>query len=970
MSHEDREHSPASESDVSALARDLYLEFLSSELAGEAPDFEALCRARPELAGELRLLRRGDTTSTRDSMIEIAPDARGTEHEAHAPGLVQLLRRLGRPTLRAERYRRGPELGRGSMGRVFSAWDRELARVLALKVLHGIPEGASRPAPTDRVLRFIREAQITSQLDHPGIVPVHELGIDENGNPFFAMKLVRGRDLKSVFDSTWAGEDGWNLTRAVGVLHRICEAMGYAHAKGIVHRDLKPTNIMVGRFGEVFVMDWGVAHVEPRSESSEDPETTALIHAARRPLQDDALLTEEGSILGTAAYMSPEQASGDVRKLGAWTDVYAIGTLLYQLLAKQPPYIRESPSGSTVEVLERLRAGPPEPLARAAPDAPPELVSICERAMAREPQARYRGMQALAEDLQAYLEGRVVRAHHTGVRAEIKKWILRNRATSAVLALGILLASAASIGWSLWRTDRAQLDLLQTLREPSALLEQFDHIWPATEDHIAGIRAWIGAADRVVESGKTYRAQLASLRERALPYDPGAPEELRARAHNQFRLAMGKKTLAYYERECERMRRVGGKTFDGFDLPGAEQEIVLFQGLIRSVEAEIFGTKRQSWTFSTADDDLLHDRLSRIDHELDELAGTAVPRPRLEIAKRVVAAFEHAGNRSATATDALWEEAIRCVGDPTRCPMYAGLHLRRQEQLVPLGPDPQSGLWEFAHALTGEIPARGSDGHLQVDEFTAIVLVLVPPGSFHRGAQSIDQDLPNYDPFSQRIESPVLGMPMDAFFLSKFELTLAQWERLTSRDKASELGVERGDRMKPATNMTWEDGIAVLRCVGLDLPSEAQWEFAARAGTSAPWWTGPDESALPAAANLREPGPLPSFELSIEDLRSAGPDGWPGFAPIGRLLPNPFGLYDILGNAEELTRDIGLSEYSYRNIFVGTGECLRNINLLRRARGGSCNSDPRDARCSSRHFMSRDETEYVVGLRPSLDFEQ
>ncbi len=974
MSDEKHEGSPAHAQEVSALARDLYLDFLSSEVAGEAPDFEALCRAHPELDAALRHLWRGDALPRGDvaegEAFDEAGEPSATDDETSARGLVQLLRRLGRPTMRAERYRRGVELGRGSMGRVFSAWDKELARVLALKVLHGIPEGAARTAPTDRVLRFIREAQITSQLDHPGIVPVHELGIDENGCPFFAMKLVRGRDLKSVFESAWAGEEGWNLTRAVGALHRVCEAMRYAHAKGIVHRDLKPTNIMVGRFGEVFVMDWGVAHVDPGTEESWEPESTTPIRAARRSLQDDALLTAEGSILGTAAYMSPEQASGDLRLIGAWTDVYAIGTLLYHLLAKEPPYIKESPSGSTIEVLERLRAGPPEPLARAAPEAPPELVSICERAMARAPLARYPDMQALAEDLQAYLESRVVRAHRTGVRAEIKKWISRNRATSAALALGVLLASLAGIGWSFWRTDRAQLDLLQRLREPSALLAAFDTIWPATHERIGGIREWLASAERVLHRGEGYRAQLKALRERALPEDHDAPEERRAREPLESRIAVGKKTIAFYERERERLRKFGGETFDGFDLAGVESEIIGFHNGVDDLEKRLFGIGRQFWTFSTADDELLHERLARIDRELDELSGTTDPRPRVEIARRVLAAFDNAERSRPTGLDDAWAEATRCIGDPSLFPKYAGLHLSPREHLVPLGPDPHTGLWEFAHELTGEIPTRGLHGVLRVDEAGAVVLVLVPGGGFQRGSQDLDPLMPNYDPFHQPIEAPVLAIPVEAFFVSKFELTLAQWERLTSRDKTKELELAPGSSMRPVIAMTCEDGMAVLSCVGLSLPTETQWEYAARAGTTTPWWTGTDESALQGAANLLDPTTRSPDFASSEHSRPVDLDSSTGPIPIGTLLPNPFGLHDVLGNVAELTRDTGYVAYDVRNVLIGTGDSLPQPDRPRRARGGSYASDPRDARCASRRLMDRDEADLDVGLRPSLDLEE
>ena len=147
------------------------------------------------------------------------------------------------------------------MGAILKVWDEDLRRHLAMKVVIGRGENASagddpRPDPM-QIARFLEEAQVTGQLDHPGIVPVHELGLDSNGRAFFTMKLVQGRDLEAIFDLVFEAKEGWNETRALGVILKVCEAMAYAHAKCVIHRDLKPANIMVGDYGEVFVMDWG-----------------------------------------------------------------------------------------------------------------------------------------------------------------------------------------------------------------------------------------------------------------------------------------------------------------------------------------------------------------------------------------------------------------------------------------------------------------------------------------------------------------------------------------------------------------------------------------------------------------------------------------------------------------------------------------------------------------------------------------
>jgi serine/threonine-protein kinase len=167
----------------------------------------------------------------------------------------------------SERYVVVEEVGRGGMGIVFRVHDTILGRDLAMKVTRG--EAAPAPAASPRKLsRFLAEAQVAGQLDHPGIVPIHDVGVDRSGAAYITMKMVEGVGLDEVFRRLSEGRDGWTLPRVVGVLLRVCEAMAFAHARGVVHRDLKPANIMVGRFGEVFVTDWGLARLLDETPSS------------------------------------------------------------------------------------------------------------------------------------------------------------------------------------------------------------------------------------------------------------------------------------------------------------------------------------------------------------------------------------------------------------------------------------------------------------------------------------------------------------------------------------------------------------------------------------------------------------------------------------------------------------------------------------------------------------------------------
>jgi serine/threonine-protein kinase len=260
---------------------------------------------------------------------------------APAPGP----RRLGR-------YEIGEAIASGGMGAVVLAHDPALHRDLAVKVLK--PELHDRP---DLVRRFVVEAQITAQLPHPGIVPVHELGQDDNGLPFLAMKLVRGQMLEQLLaQRTSPAED---LPRLLGIFEQVCQAVAFAHSRHVIHRDLKPANIMVGRFGEVQVMDWGLAKPLASRERQRPEEEQAAGEAAAsiiRTLRGDGAAgrmgssaeaaggTEAGTVLGTPASMSPEQASGQV-ELDERCDVFGLGAVLCEVLTGRPSTGR--PSNST-----------------------------------------------------------------------------------------------------------------------------------------------------------------------------------------------------------------------------------------------------------------------------------------------------------------------------------------------------------------------------------------------------------------------------------------------------------------------------------------------------------------------------------------------------------------------------------------------------------------------------------------------
>lgn len=438
---------------------ELYAAFAAQLAERKSPDLDALCAAHPQQAAELRRLHE-TAQAARGGRHPGPPSRRPAETSLESPAPDSPFN----PWPQGSRYRIEGIVARGGMGIIYAIRDRELNRTLAMKVIGPTSPGQTpirlEELPPAWVERFVEEAQITAQLDHPGIVPVHEIGLDPQGRLYFTMKLVQGQRLGDVFRLAQANQEGWNLARAIRALLQAAQAVAHAHEHGVIHRDLKPDNIMVGRLGEVYVMDWGVARAAdrldlhelrpalptlPARESSAHP-PTASSPGDRDGSDSPRLVTLDGTVLGTPAYMSPEHAHGRTAEIGPASDVYSLGAILYELLTGQPPYLVPGTHSSAREILEKVRAGPPTSIRRLGIRPPAELVAICDRAMDRNPQARYRNALELVEDLRAWLDHRVVKAHRTGALAELKAWILRNPLAAASQAAAGILIVAGLVG--------------------------------------------------------------------------------------------------------------------------------------------------------------------------------------------------------------------------------------------------------------------------------------------------------------------------------------------------------------------------------------------------------------------------------------------------------------------------------------------------------------------------------------------
>jgi serine/threonine protein kinase/formylglycine-generating enzyme required for sulfatase activity len=772
------------------------------------------------------------------------------------------------------RYERLAELGRGSMGVVWRVRDHALMRELAMKVLARTPSDESERSVL--LARFLEEARLSGRLDHPGIVPVHELGIDEEGKLYFTMKLVEGRTLRELLEELHAGEGNWTQAKLLPILLRAAEALAYAHAKGVIHRDLKPGNVMVGSFGEVYVVDWGLARLLA------EPDRRDLRLAVR---EDDSasISTLDGTVIGTPAYMPPEQAKGEIANIGPRSDIYALGGILYHLLAGHMPY-EDRGSRAAHAVIAQVIVGPPTPLSARTRSAPPELIAIAEKAMARDPEQRYAEVGDFARDIEAFLDGRVVQAYETGALAESRKWIRRHPRIAAVLVgsmLGLVVVLAVvlelkrkadktadelSVQLQSTETERDRILGLSDLGRWAELSAEERDLWPPNPAQIPRMQRWLAETEELAARLPQHRLQRDTLRTSSPP-----STVLTSGVSNRWL--------------------------------GAQ-----FDELVRAIE-------------------------SLVDRESQDSRVRAVE-TRLEQAR----AMEYRSIESDAAC-AAWEALRAQLADPARRAPYGELLLQRTLGYLPLGRDPHSGLLEFAHLASGAAPQRNASGSLELRQEHGIVLVLVPGGRFWMGASAAEREVRNRDPLARAEEGPVQEVQLESFLIAKHELTHAQWQRVMGGSAATPQSPP-----EPAVELAWPDLQEFARRMDLELPTEAQWEYAARALRPMPWWSGRQEESLRGMENVLLP-----------------PARAQGVAPIASLSPNPWGLHDMLGNVAEWCRDAdGPLNFS---IAPGDGARLGGDPERRVIRGGNCMQRGSEARVTQRQALESNQRGPLLGAR-------
>ncbi len=804
-------------------------------------------------------------------------------------------------------------LGQGGMGEVYLAEQKEPFRRRV--VLKFIKLGMD----TREVLaRFEAERQALAQMNHPYIAQVYDAGVTSKGRPFFAMEYVAGQPL-----ADFAEERLPELPARLDLFMRVCEGVQHAHQKGILHRDLKPTNILVTtQDGRVIpkIIDFGLAK------------------AMDQPLTSETLKTRPELFLGTPAYMSPEQAGAVTSDIDTRSDVYSLGVVLYELLCDALPFEPvDAKPGSVAEYLRQLREEEPPPPSRRLgkheersfrarqKQVQGDLDWIVLKALEKERERRYASVSELAADVRRYLHHEVVSAGPPSTFYRVRKMVRRNLAAVVALA-ALVIALIGGLSVSLWFSGKAQ----NNARLARAEAERANY-----------------EAEKVL--ALSHRERLRELRLAADELWPTRPFMIPAM---EEWIGQARETLGYLPQ-----------------LHSFLQEL-RSEGVVADDQSVTFTDRRHQW---------LHDRLAELVAELDEF-GDKERGLVAHVESRVRTTREHEKVSLVEAVEA-WDDALNSIADVDLSPAYEGMLFEPQIGLVPLEPDPVTGFWEFLVVGSGEIPDRDPETDQWVmDGDAGMVVVLLPAGTFVSGADKENPRSPHYDSHASPEDTPPQPVTLAPFFLSKYEMTYAQWYRVmgSAPPHWQEPPTTEGPpaariAAMPVNNMSWDDCADLTRRMGFVIPTDAQWEYAARGGTTTRWWTGHDPESLEGHENLADQT-LKRLDNNPDYQYVPWEDGAAYMVEVGSYSPNPFGFYDVLGNVHEWTRD-GESIYSVHPPEPGDGyrrieaDEFSPITGTRMQRGGAFYKGVYQSRVGRRGAMTRGTRASGTGLRPARPLE-
>lgn len=907
----------------------LYLQSLAEQ---SRVDVQALCARFPELSSRLLRIH---------ADCALAPASQPSE-----TGLRSQLRSGDR----VAGFQLVRPLGQGGMGVVWEATQVGIERRVALKIL-----ASASPTPRS-VERFTREARATGALQHPSIATVYDAGCD-GGWYWIAQELVGdGLTLADRLRETSAAPElpyGWDAW-AAEVVARIGEALHVAHEQGIIHRDVKPANVLLRESGEPVLTDFGLARV----------------------LTEDAI-SATGDQVGTAPYMSPEQTTGR-EEVGPPSDVFSLGVLLYELLTLVRPFRAESPQA----LMAAIRESEPVGCQSLRDSIPTPLALITQRALRKLPEARYSSAHVLAADLRRFLRGERTLARRPSLPQRARSWASSNPWLTRTL-LVVLLSLVAGLvqGYLLFRSNGAlaasnsELSLRAKLGRALLLEEQASNLVPIRPELLPVYDQWLVEAYDLLAGRAHAQSELEDLRSQALPRTTlEALEDRESHPRWEEFNELGTKLL----RLAEKMpgARLGIGLRDGESrreaLNRLAQEIQQHEEERDALALEL--ESRRTWSFQ---DPALEERESTIERLLLLLDGFEDVRSGLMVGtspahgpgiqRRREYALLLRDAALSPEQDALWREAALSV-KPSITEEELEQLKRHHLDLIPLGVDPESGWHEFGHRLCGTPPVRTAEGSLLRSEDASPVLVLLPGGTYMIGAGR--SNAARIDPRAtdeERARDELDRVRLDPFLISKFELTQAQWVWLAGENPSWFLAGSEGwgghalTGLAPVDNVGWDEATRALRRIGLELPTEAQWEYAARGDVEHPWWTGPELLDLNGRVNFAD-----SFAFDCGSRWPYEPklfDGANVQVDTGTFPPSPYGLHEVLGNVAEWVRD----EYgSYRTWGARDGDGLRPPTeaRLRVVRGGSYQDLPEHARVTARESVPRATSRRDIGLRP------
>lgn len=872
-------------------------------------------------------------------------------------------------------WRRLERVGAGGMGEVYLARDVETGQLAAIKLVrpdHLWFESART--------RFQREVESVSRLTHPGIVRVLAVG-EEQAMPWLALEWVGGASLEELLEELRGQPPetlgALDLERVLGTVAdrrphaepareqafpgrswvecvarlvlRLAAALEYAHTQGVLHRDVKPSNVLVTPAGRVLLADFGLAL--PR---------------------DAERVTRTGAWLGSLPYAAPEQVDGSPRALDARADVYSLGVTLYELLTLRTPFL----GGPESAVRRRIATGDLEAPRRLNPRIPAALERVCLAAMDPDPRRRPESAARFAEDLERALAGVPVRARSVPPWLRMRRWSRRKPRQATAIALAALVVLGASAFALRERMVAAQLTRLADVELARGLRDEARGFWPARRENLERMSGWIRRADELLARRPEYQRALDELTASAAPYTGEDRAQDTAAAREQLEaLSQEIDGLAAFVARDARPPTAAPPATAASRAAGIEDDPAHFEADLRGRLAQLRATMlqdevrwrsdlrqlddferilehsqaqletRSTYRFESSLAAWRHGALRRLLEDVRELEAL-VPQVRMQLAEtqRLVRLADGDGA-------AAWSSAIAAIA---ASPRYSGLRMQPVFGLLPLGANPDTQLWEFLHLQSGRAPERaGARGELwRMQPDSGIVLVLVPGGSFQLGQR------PGEGPPAAP-SLPLHAVELDPYFLSRYELTVAQAQRLGGFP--SEMRAPEDGRLPLAID--WERARALLLRAGLDLPTEAQWERGARGGSEI-------DEPLEGHANVYDRSRVAALEsqgATQEGVPADFDDGHPGPAPVGSFAPNAFGLHDVLGNVSEWCLDHHVRR-GYSTLVPRAGDGLRATVVpaqLRVLRGGSYMDGPSICTPWLRLGEVPGKLTYSSGVRPA-----